>query len=452
MDKLKDKKIYFSGKGEYISKVELEKYLITFGVKFVPSLQDAEVIIEGNLTPPNISSKIFKYQQNGIKVITIEELEKEFSKNLNIKNILMAIKLTKNNDRLIELLKNSYFDDNTFLQLLKQYRWSVQELYEDDESRDICKAITSRFCSLINKNHNIQYAPIGIYYTALETSSCELLEFIYNMPDYKISDKNIKQNQPLTLKEVVALNPNSSKSLHIEILENQNIKELEFLALNHHIDIEIKERLKLLKLDTITQKLIIAQNYICDDIQEVIDNKNIQNYFLKYYFFDDKLFSEVLSLLTTDTQKIYLSMNNFLTENMLSDIEGLNITNATINILKNKLISSDIKVKYFKLDDKIYNISLAHNENLTKDEFYILWDKNDLDINISLASNISTPKEILQKLYDTNQRFIHTVLCNNISTPIQILMQLQLDNELKILVKENPTYQAFAQKMLGYME
>jgi len=452
MIELSNKKVYFSGTGELINKKELEKYLSQKDVEFVPSLDSAEVIIEGNLTPPNISDMIYKKQLEKIPVVSIEELEIDFSSNFNISSVLMAIKLTKDNDRLVELLNNRHFSDETFIKLLKSYSWGVKELHDDDESRDVCRSITSRFCTLINRNHNIQYAPIGVYYTALETYNSELLNVIYNMPSYIISNKNAKENQPLTLKEVVALNPNSSKAIQLEIIKNNNIEELKYLALNNNLEEDIKEKLLSLNNEKININLLKVQNYILKDIDKTLEDKMIRKYFLKYYTFSEELFNNLKDKKLTDNDFIYLSSNEFLSSQMIVYIESKAIENAIINLLKNELLSDELKNKYIKLNDKIYNIAIAHNKTLNINQFELLFSHNDLDVNIALASNIKTPVNILKELYNTKERYIDTTLCLNISTPIQILMQLQLDNELKILVKENITYQKFAQMMLGFSE
>ncbi|HIP55679.1 MAG TPA: hypothetical protein EYG97_01500, partial [Arcobacter sp.] len=87
---ISNKKIYFSGVGELINKSELEKYMSQQNVEFIPNIDDAELIVEGNLTPPNISDMIYKKQLDGIPIVSIEELEIDFSSNFKIASVLMA--------------------------------------------------------------------------------------------------------------------------------------------------------------------------------------------------------------------------------------------------------------------------------------------------------------------------------------------------------------------------
>lgn len=442
-----DKIIYFSGVGDQVPKEELETYLIQNGATFTQSLKEANLLIEGNYTTPDISDKLYAAKKSGIEYMNIDTIEKEYSANFKINNTLMAIKLTKNMDRLILLLKNKYFSDDTFVQLLKFYDWKDTILYEDDHSRDICTRITQRFCKLAITNHNIQHSPIGIYYTALETTHAGLLEQIYLMPDYKISDRNAHQNQPLTLKEVVALNPNISVSLQNQIMQNQDPRELIFLASNTHLNESIKEKLIQKNDETITLALIQAGNYILKDFESEKFQKDI----LIYHPMDMNIFNNIIELLNEELQWIYLSQNLSLNSEMIDIILEKNIDNATINLLKNKNITTKSAQKYIELNDKIFNIALAHNENLSQEQYKILQSRNDIDVDISLASNNNVSSEILSVLYNKNDFMIHECLAANINTPFQILMQLMLDNSHKMIVTENPTYREKIKETIGHM-
>lgn len=230
MIEFKNKNIYFSGRGEKIDKEELLKYFIQHEATIVESEDEADIIIQGYMTPVYLEDKFYLMSKDGIEVYTIDEIEKQFSNNLDIDSILLAIKISKEKQRVINLLKNIYFSDDVFVKILKYYDWENTGIYDNDDNRDVATSITSRFCSLVELNHNIQHSPIGIYYTALETNNEKLLEVIYHMPYYEISDRNAQQGQPLTLKEVIALNPNTPKPVLMQIFKDANYEELKFLA------------------------------------------------------------------------------------------------------------------------------------------------------------------------------------------------------------------------------
>lgn len=454
MIEFKNKTIFFSGYGEYIDKDELIKFCIQKEATIIDEYQNADIIIQGYKTPVYLEEEFYLLSKDDIEIITIDVLEKEFSLNLDINSILMAIKISKDKERIIKLLKNRYFSDDIFIQILKYYDWGDTDIgiYDNDENRDVATTITSRFCSLIKENHNIQYSPIGIYYTALETTNEKLLEVIYNMPTYTINDKNAKENQPLTLKEVVALNPHSSKTTLIQIFKNNNYNELLFLAQNNSISELLKNKLYELQDDKIILELIQANNISQDKLASLMKNSLYKKEILKFTNLENDTFHIIFNSCLENQDFIYLSTNNTLNTQQIDILFEKDIDSVNINLLKNKFCSKEQIQRFLELHDKIYNIAIAHNESLEKYSFEHLFNTNDFDIHISLAFNNSTPKEILTKLYNLNKDEINFALSLNTNTPINLLMQLQLNNNYKNNVSNNPTYKEFSKNSLGIIQ
>ena len=445
---LENQNIFFTGRGDKIDKSELEKYLLQNGSILVNSINEASIIIQGKFTPIHLEDTIYELSKKQVQIIQIEKLEEEFSSNLDIDSILMAIKISKDNDRLIKLLSNNFFSDDIFVKLLKLYNFKGDDIYDSDDNRDVCTKIVERFCSLIETNHNIQYAPIGVYYTALETSNSNLLDVIYNMPNYIISAKNVQEDQPLSLREVVALNPNTSKTTQIQILKNSKINELKFLALNESINQMIQKKLFEKDIDEISLSLIKANNYDETFIDDFLKSNILKKELLKRAILSDELF-EKLFVNIDDVSTIYLSSNNSLTESMINKIFEKNIDNANINLLKNKSCPKNKIEEFLKLQDKIYNISIAHNTTLPSQLYLYLFSLDDYDVNLSLAQNIITPKEVLKNLSTLNDKYINETLCANTSTPINILLQYQYDGGLKNIISNNNSFREFTRKMVG---
>ena len=453
MIELKNKSLYFSGRGENIDKEELIKYFIQHEAIIVDTVEDANVIIEGYMTPIYLEDKFYILSKNDdITIITIEQIEKEFSLNLDIDSIVMAIKISKDQDRLVRLLKNRYFDGETFIKFLKFYDWKGLDIYEDDENRDVATAITNRFCSLQDINHNIQHSPIGIYYTALETTNGKLLEIIFNMPYFKISDKNSLKDQPLTLKEVVAYNPNTPKSVLMQILVNNNLDELKFLALNESINNMIRKKLLASENEKIIINLIKANNINITDMQELFQNDYYKKELLKNTKLDNDIFDLFIKLNLTEVQKIYLSSNLSLEENHIEILFDFNIDNVNINLLKYKNCPIKRVEEFFEKNDEIYNIAIAHNENLTDDLYLKLEHLNDMNIDVTLSINKNTPKSILKNLYAKNKIELNMGLSENENTPINILMRLQVDNRYTTIISNNETYKEFSRNSLGIIQ
>ena len=445
---LENQNIFFTGRADKIDKSELEKYLVQKGSILVNSINEATIIIQGKFTPIYLEETIYELSKKQITIIQIEKLEEEFSSNLDIDSILMAIKISKDNDRLLKLLNNNFFSDDIFVKLLKLYDFKGDDIYDSDDNRDVCTKIVERFCSLIETNHNIQYAPIGVYYTALETSNPNLLDVIYNMPDYVISAKNAQEDQPLSLKEVVALNPNTSKITQLQILKNSKMNELKFLALNESINQMIQKKLFEKNIDEISLSLIKTNNYDESFIDDFLNNNTLKKELLKKAILDDKLFYKFFENID-DVSIIYLSSNDTLNEEMINKLFEKNIDNANINLLKNKNCPKDKIEEFLKLQDKIYNISIAHNTTLPTQLYLYLFSLDDYDVNLSLAQNTTTPKEVLKSLAALNDKFINETLCANISTPINIILQYKYDGGLKNIISNNDSFREFTRKMVG---
>lgn len=440
--------IFFTGRTNLIDLEELQKYLVQKGAVLVDSMQKANIVIKGKFTPVVIEDDLYELSKTQLDVIEIDILEEEFSKNLDIDSILLAIKISKDQERLIKLLNNEFFDDDIFVKLLKLYDFKNEDIYDTDENRDVCTKIVERFCSLVETNHNIQYSPIGIYYTALEASNPKLLEVIYDMPDYSISDKNAQDDQPLSLKEVVALNPNTSKTMQLQIIKNNKVNELRFLALNETISSMLQKKLYEKKIKEVNISLIKAGNFDDSLIDEFLKDKALKKELLKVVQLNDGLFEKVYKDLD-DVSIIYLSSNESLSNQMIETIFEKDIENANINLLKNKNCPSDKIVEFLSKKDKIYNISIAHNESLSAEQFDKLYELNDFDVNISLADNTSTPKKTLTALSKLQDRFINEVLCANTSTPIPVLLQFQYDGGLKPIISNNDSFREFTRKNIG---
>lgn len=116
----------------------------------------------------------------------------------------------------------------------------------------------------------------------------------------------------------------------------------------------------------------MKQNFSKNELKKQILSQNI---------FDDIILkAEKLDL-------IYLSFNATLNEKMILKLFTYHIDNININLLRNKYCPSQKIEEFFLLNDKIYNISIAHNKNISKIIYKRLKNLNDEDINISLSSH-----------------------------------------------------------------
>ena len=110
---------------------------------------------------------------------------------------------------------------------------------------------------------------------------------------------------------------------------------------------------------------------------------NIDKKYLKEVKLNENNFSSILKK-ANKIDLIYLSFNKTLSLNMINILFEKNIENVNINLLKNSLCPILQINKFLELNDKIYNITIAHNENLLEETYKRLISLNDIDVNISL--------------------------------------------------------------------
>lgn len=446
MEIYKEKKVFFEGRGDQLDKEELIKYLSQHGASFTKEINVADIIIDTHL--PYLEDKIYLKSRDGIDVIELESLEKEFSENIDIDSVLMAIKISHEQDRLIKLIDNNYFSDTIFLVFLQFYDWKGEGIHDTDENRDVSTAIAGRFCTMQELNHNVKHSPTAIYYTALETTNPKLLEILYHMPEYKINDKNALLNQPLSTHEVVAINPNISKPLMMQIFKNKKMNELLFLASNPSLGELVKKELMKLNNNGIIKILIESNNLPKGEYKNILNTK-YKNMLLKNIGLEDSIFATLIKSNFEIESLIELSKNGSLQSYQIDILLEFNNEDININLLKSNQLDRKHIQTYLKKNNKFYNISLGHNEILCEKSFLHLYSLNDLDVNISLSFNPKTPVELLKKLYDLNENYINMGLASNPSSPINILMQLQLDNRYSTVIAKNETYKEYSRNALG---
>ena len=164
--------------------------------------------------------------------------------------------------------------------------------------------------------------------------------------------------------------------------------------------------------------------------------------YLKEIILDEANFCELFSSLN-NIEVTYLSLNKTLSTAMIDRLFEKNLDHVNINLLKNQECAQE-KIEYFlKINDKIYNISMAHNISLKKSHFSKPLEPFDIDINISLAYNSKIPKEIIKELALLNNEFINEALCSNPNTSIDVLQQFLYDGVMKTHLSKNETFKNY---------
>ena len=108
---------------------------------------------------------------------------------------------------------------------------------------------------------------------------------------------------------------------------------------------------------------------------------------LKSILLTDEIFTQIINSSLSDIEYIYLSANPHLTQSQIDYLFSKNIDSVNVNLLRNANCSKTKIETYNNLDDKIYNIAIAHNKTISQDIIAKLIAFNDADVNYSLKFN-----------------------------------------------------------------
>ncbi|NPA66734.1 MAG: hypothetical protein GXO11_07620 [Epsilonproteobacteria bacterium] len=423
LQKYNNKKIALFGKTRAFEKNELDSLLKQYNITLLDHYQqDVVLIVEGAIMPTPLQEKIQElYKTTDVDFIDIDIFEKELAVAIEPKKLLMSLKLSNNQERIISYLTNDYITDTLFLSLVKLYRFGNEDFFENDTNRDVTAALIRRFYKEYETNHNIQYSNVGLINTVENTTNPELLETIFSLePTQKaLYDPN---HHNAKLIQILALHPQTPLQVLLHIINTKEIEYIKYIASRDQLD------------PTLEEKLLSMQNKTLDTL-------------LAYMPYLSKI------SITTLLQRGY---EDIIAQHITLDESLFETLHVNPFIALNPTLSLEMQKQLFK--DKQYHLYLAKNFTckLTKE----LFETNDPQIkelvlryhNISefsfdpsgyefqLSHNPTTPAEILQKIYEQNNDAFNANLAKNPATPVDILYQLSFDFRYAKDVKQNPAF------------
>ena len=384
-------------------------------------------------TEEEISYEAYKKK---LPTFKLEEFEAYYAQNINQNSLLMSIKLSNNQARIIRLLKNEAFDDEFYLKIFKLYDWMGEGVYDNDENRDVTITFIKRFFkSDVYLDPATIYAPISLAKIISQTDDEKLLDTVLSMPHYEFTTSKQDQKRATNIKELVASNPHTSKET-LKNLLNFNDLELDyFLAQNSNLDLELQEVIYT-RSDNQTKSMLALNESLSDELFEKL---------LK----DEEASKMLLAFAKIDLKRVELAKSceyfYLIGENpSISDLATEIVKNDDINLQK-RLASNPAVDKntldliYKKYGDEIATY-LSQNPNLSQDLIKKFYGFKDKEIDIALAANISTSVDILSEYYERSDDDLNLSLASNSSTPIEYLQQFQLDNRYFNLLTKNRTF------------
>jgi hypothetical protein len=431
---LKNKNSILFGKSRALNGDEFAKQLLNHNIVLVDEMDaGVKVIVEGRLVNPIEQDRLDRlYAEKAAPIIAIEALEEWLCAAIDADKLLMSLKLSGDRDRLMGYLHNQYLSNELFLRLLKLYNWEGVGFFESDNNRDITAALISRFYENIERNHNVQYANMGIMHLLNQSADLELTETIALLAPLQTALKEGCDNSTQKILNAIALHPSTSRTVLKQWLKRGNDDIQMLIAMRHDLDLQLQQYLLNLSKPIINE--ILSLNHTVDHQIALGLLKEYPENIAKHITLDRGLFSDLLDkydFALAENLTLQLEMQ----ERLLQRGEAVQIILA-----KNVKIADTVFEKLFNSDKVEVLRSLITNEQMQGAQLHLLFNRDSELFGIEIAANAKTDVAILHQLAESSEIEVLLSLAKNPSTPVDILYQFQLDRRLERAVKENSSF------------
>ena len=449
---LAGKKVLFLGQTRTMSDEDIALFLDQAKAERAEGEEDAPLglVVLGRLVNPVEEAFADAQYKEGVPVVELAKLERYYAAHIDADVLEGSLALFPNKERIINLLHNQSLPDALFCRLLSLYDWGGEGPFENDENRDVAGALVARFYPEIEKNHNIQYSPLGPFLVAAQSAYVPLLEAMARMPDYEVTQHSEDPWMPRTLHEALLMNPALPGSVLDEWTAEASVRELGFIAAHPALSVTAQERLAKREEPWITEGL--ARNPGLDAVLAARlfaeGPSAVQEALLRYQPPGRERIEAVLAE-GNEAKLRALGANERLDEAtaltlLQSDQEALLEAMAANEGLSCRVYEALETTK----EPSVLRL-LAGNPAVGSAMLLRLSRVRDKALYVALAGNPAMPPERLAQFAKIKDRDIHKALAANPSTPIEILLSYQTDGELNRIVKRNEAFGDYIKQNLG---
>lgn len=433
-DALKNRNIMLFGKSRALNTDEFAKQLRNHNIKMVDEVGDGvAVIVEGRLINPIEQDTLDRlYAEKAAPIIEIEALEKWLCSAIDADKLLMSLKLSGDRDRLMGYLQNPHISNALFLRLLALYDWEGVGFFESDDNRDITAALISRFYENIERNHNVQYANMGIMHLLNQSHDVALTETIALLAPLQTALKEGCDNSTQKILNAIALHPSTSSKVLKQWLKRGNDDIQMLIAMRHDLDLSLQQYLITLEKPVIKETLSLNQQLEHQVALELL--KEFPENIAKHIRLDEMLFDDLL-----EQYDFALAHNPTLTLAMQRRLLDRGVEVQAV-LAGNAAIADEVFERLFSSEDDNVVCALIVNKQMTSEGLRTLYERSSERFGPYVAANAKTDVAILQQLAATQKLDVLLALAKNPSTPVELLYQFQLDRRLERAVKENASF------------
>ncbi|HEX5711546.1 MAG TPA: hypothetical protein VFX68_09390 [Sulfuricurvum sp.] len=395
------KSVLLLGKTRSLNGGEFETLLKLHDINVTKSFDETVgLVIEGKMMNPlEIQESERLYELQSVPLVDITQIEKWLCHSIEPNRLLMSLKLSRDNERLVDFIKNPYITDELFFKLLKLYDYGDEGLFDNDSNRDVTAAIIGRFYEDLERNHNVQYAMSGLAHLIEKYGNRELITAISQLSPIARELKNPREPSLRGVLDAMALHSETPDEILKKLLQG----DAHLIAHREPLTLE-KE---LLALENEEVNAVLARNVTLSPDGASRLEEHYPEMIAQFYPLDDERFERLRSKYSPS-----LASNMTLSPSMQTALMEMN-------------------------NDAVFS-KLAQNTALSAQHIDTLFALNGYDE--PLASNTSLSAQQLETLYQKGHTEILKQLASNTATPIEILYQLSLDQRTERSVKTNPTF------------
>lgn len=397
-EELNGKSILVLGKTRALNVEEFDTLLKLHKISRVNTYNDdVALIVEGRMMNPyEQEESACLYETQHAPIVELAGIEEWLCRSIEPNRLLMSLKLSRNQERLVDFLQNPYITDELYFKLLKLYDWKNEGLFDNDANRDVTASIIGRFYVDLDRNHNVQYAMSGLTHLIERYGNTELISAIAELPPIARELKDPSDRALSGILDAMALHADTPENI-LRLLLEERVK-----LLAHREPLALECELLALKDEEVNT--ILSQNAtLSNEGAEVLEHFYPQ-LIATHTALNEERFDRLIGKYAP-----YLAANTTLSSSMQQRLYDLEDETVFETLASNPIIGKGILDRLFEAGK--YSVQLAKNSILSPERIQLLYSLEDCNVLSALAANPSTPIEILYQL-SLDQRFERSVKTN----------------------------------------
>ena len=448
LEKLQENKLLLLGKTRAFSKDEFQAQMAFHNIELCSQFDESvTIVIEGRMMSPyeQILSEELYEKHKELQFISIDTLEEFLAKEIDPATLLMSLKLSRDNERLVAFLKNSAISDKLFLQLLKLYNFKGEDFFENDTNRDVSAALISRFYKNIERNHNVQYATHGLMHLVLQTNDAQLIEHIAMLEPLQKVLQATKKSANFSIVTSIATHAMTPKNVLEYYVKKANTYVRTLIAMRKDCDAELQHKLFALEEEDVLVALAHNKHLEKSLAHELIKSERLAGVIARSIHLDTEMFG-----ILSPKYNLYLAQNETLSSLMQQQLLNVHKEEIDVALATNRHIDTQTVMQLLCTQNE--DAKHALYANVCTPPQALVQAYEDASNHLYLAQNEKTPQDILTALSNSQESEVLEALAQNPNTPVAVLYQLQLHSRYERLVKENPSFGKHIQtENIGWM-